>query len=110
MRIFKNKIIFFGIYVLNGIQMGYSRPTDFTDEHSFFDLFGQIYANYLRTYAVPLVGDRNLKGWLRVLTQQSCWLRKILIILTHHSSPLIYRRIFYLDKAEIMPNNGNLLG
>ena len=27
-----------------------------------------------------------------------------------HSSPLIYRRIFYLDKAEIMPNNGNLLG
>ena len=38
------------------------------------------------------------------------WDRKILIILTHHSSPLIYRRIFYLDKAEIMPNNGNLLG
>ena len=21
---------------------------------------------------VPLIGDRNLKGWLRVLTQQSC--------------------------------------
>ena len=29
-------------------------------------------ADYLRTYAVPLIGDRNLKGWLRVLTQQSC--------------------------------------
>ena len=24
------------------------------------------------TPSVPLVGDRNLKGWLRVLTQQSC--------------------------------------
>ena len=69
-------------------------PTDFTDEHRFlcglgglefervtqisqmtqifFDLFGQIYADYLRTYAVPLIGDRNLKGWLRVLTQQIC--------------------------------------
>ena len=44
-------------------------PTDFTDEHRFFDLFGQIYTDYLRTYAVPLIGDRNLKGWLRVLTQ-----------------------------------------
>ena len=38
----------------------------------FFDLFGQIHTDYLRTYAVPLIGDRNLKGWLRVLTQQSC--------------------------------------
>lgn len=38
----------------------------------FFDLFGQIFTDYLRTYAVPLIGDRNLKGWLRVLTQQSC--------------------------------------
>ena len=38
----------------------------------FFDLFGQIHTDYLRTYAVPLVGDRNLRGWLRVLTQQSC--------------------------------------
>ena len=69
-------------------------PTDFTDEHRFlcglgglefervtqisqmtqifFDLFGQIHTDYLRTYAVPLVGDRNLRGWLRVLTQQSC--------------------------------------
>ena len=69
-------------------------PTDFTDEHRFlcglgglefervtqisqmtqifFDLFGQIHTDYLRTYAVPLIGDRNLRGWLRVLTQQSC--------------------------------------
>ena len=69
-------------------------PTDFTDEHRFlcglgglefergtqisqmtqifFDLFGQIHTDYLRTYAVPLIGDRNLKGWLRVLTQQIC--------------------------------------
>ena len=69
-------------------------PTDFTDEHRFlcglgglefervtqisqmtqifFDLFGQIHTDYLRTYAVTLVGDRNLRGWLRVLTQQSC--------------------------------------
>ena len=38
----------------------------------FFDLFGQIHTDYLRTYAVPLIGDRNLKGWLRVLTQQIC--------------------------------------
>ena len=66
-------------------------PTDFTDEHRFlcglggggfkrvtqisqmtqifFDLFGQIYTDYLRTYAVPLIGDRNLKGWLRFFTQ-----------------------------------------
>ena len=72
----------------------YRSPTDFTDEHRFlcglgglefewvtqisqmtqifFDLFGQIHTDYLRTYAVPLVGDRNLRGWLRVLTQQSC--------------------------------------
>ena len=35
----------------------------------FFDLFGQIFTDYLRTYAVSLIGDRNLKGWLRVLTQ-----------------------------------------
>ena len=38
-----------------------SCPTDFRDDHRFFDLFGQIYADYLRTYAVPLIGDRNLK-------------------------------------------------
>ena len=38
----------------------------------FFDLFGQIHTDYLRTYAVTLVGDRNLRDWLRVLTQQSC--------------------------------------
>ena len=59
----------------------YRSPTDFTDEHRFlcglggggfkrvtqisqmtqifFDLFGQIHTDYLRTYAVPLVGDRN---------------------------------------------------
>lgn len=64
MRIFKNKITFWYLcfeWNLNGI---------FTS-HRFFDLFGQIYTDYLRTYAVPLIGDRNLKGWLRVLTQQS---------------------------------------
>ena len=66
----------------------------FTDEHRFLCGLGglefervtqisqmtQIFLTYsvrltqisLRTYAVPLIGDRNLKGWLRVLTQQSC--------------------------------------
>lgn len=35
MRIFKNKTIFW-VICWNGIQMGYSRPTDFTDLHRFF--------------------------------------------------------------------------
>ena len=49
-----------------GIWKGHA---DFADDADFFDLFGQIHTDYLRTYAVPLVGDRNLRGWLRVLTQ-----------------------------------------
>ena len=56
------------------------------------------------------------KGLAGVLTQQSSeCLSASALKGSHtkdsvHSSPLIFRRIFYLDKAEIMPNNGNLLG
>ena len=42
---------------------------DFADDADFFDLFGQITQIFPTLCGLRRVGDRNLKGWLRVLTQ-----------------------------------------
>lgn len=80
MRIFKNKITFWYLcfeWNLNGIftshrflcgLLGLEKVPQISRMNTdFFDLCGQIYVDYLRTYAVPLIGDRNLKGWLSFL-------------------------------------------
>ena len=85
MRILKNKITFF-VFFLRPVGPGGIIEVP-QISRIYTDIFSETYAGwgqeghadfandadfFLRTNAVPLVGDRKLRGWLRVLTQQSC--------------------------------------